>query len=80
MTDKEIIEEENKNKTQMENFKPTYFTVQLNANKGYSSERMPHWNHRISISQLEEMRQSYEKLISMRPVAIFKIQFKNSKK
>lgn len=60
----------------MENFKPTHFTVQLNASEGYDSDGTPHWNHRIHIRFLKEMKESYEKLTSMRPVAIFKIQFK----
>jgi hypothetical protein len=60
----------------MENFKPTHFTVQFNASEGYDSDGMPHWNHRLHISILKDMKESYEKLISMRPVAIFKIQFK----
>jgi hypothetical protein len=60
----------------MENFKPTHFTVQLNIQPGYMDEFKPFWNDRIAISRLDYMKESYKGLISMRPVAIFKIQYK----
>jgi hypothetical protein len=60
----------------MENFKPTHFTVQLNTQPGYADEFKPYWNDRIAISQLDHMKEHYKCLTTMRPVAIFKIQYK----